>query len=197
MTVIRFETELCTGRIFLKWVLTKGLPKVYFDGFKGATITIMSSSIWTVCRRTVGAVGFYHLKTIQPSPSLTDNIRSGSKKSSYKSTWMALRERPEPLWASAFELFAEGRLSPSDFIILNPKHRQVSRDIRSKGALQALSGSLDCDFWVTFHRIWNDNNSRSTGFFCPFWKTIDSGIFYSDFDAATPNNATRQHWPFQ
>ena len=129
MTVIRFETELCTGRIFLKWVLTKGLPKVYFDGFKGATITIMSSSIWTVCRRTVGAVGFYHLKTIQPSPSLTDNIRSGSKKSSYKSTWMALRERPEPLWASAFELFAEGRLSPSDFIILNPKHHQVSHII--------------------------------------------------------------------
>ena len=108
---------------------------------------------------------FIIFQEIQPSSSLTDNIRSESMKSSCKYTLMALRERPELPWASAFGLFAEGRLAPSDFIILNPKHRQVSRDICSKGALQALSGSFDCDFGVTFHRIWNDNNSRSTVFF--------------------------------
>ena len=71
---IRFETELCTGLNF-EAGLPRSPPKVYFDGFEGATTTIMYISVWTVCQMTVGTVGFYCIK-IQPLPSLTDNICS-------------------------------------------------------------------------------------------------------------------------
>ena len=156
---------------------------------------ILNISIWTVCQRTVGTVGFNCIN-IQPSPSLMDNIRSESKTSSYKSTlvvWVSNKNNYEHQHLDC--LPKDGR-HPRIFLIL----LSLSLPVRFQEPPISLL------LWLWWRTIMSSSISTvcqrtvgTFGFYCiniqPLPNLTDN-IRSEGALQALSNNATHRHWLF-